>query len=57
VEVKNEAVQVTSHVDVAVMTIVEVEDGEELTEGDICDKACGEFGDIETTPSLVIATT
>ncbi len=39
--------KVTGYIDVAVTTIVEVEDGEELTEEEICDRAYGEFGGIE----------
>ncbi len=39
--------KVTGHVDVAVTTIIEVEDGEELTEEEIRDRASGEFGGIE----------
>jgi len=39
--------KVTGHVDVAVTTIVEAEDGEELTEEEICERACGQFGGIE----------
>ncbi len=39
--------KVTGHVDVAVTTIIEVEDGEELTEEEICVRANGEFGGIE----------
>ncbi len=39
--------KVMGHVDVAVTTIVEVEDGEELTEEEICERASGEFSGIE----------
>jgi len=39
--------KVTGHVDVAVTTIVEVEDGEELTEEEIYERASGEFGGFE----------
>ncbi len=39
--------KVTGHVDVAVTTIVEIENGEELTEEKICERANGEFGGIE----------
>jgi len=35
--------KVTGHVDVAVTTIVEVEDGEELTEKEICARAYDAF--------------
>jgi len=39
--------KVTGHVDVTVTTIIEIEDGEELTEEEICARANGEFGGIE----------
>ncbi len=39
--------KVTGYIDVAVTTIVEVEDGEELTEEEICERANGEFSGIE----------
>jgi len=39
--------KVTGHVDVTATTIVEVEDDEELTEEEICERANGEFGGIE----------
>ncbi len=39
--------KVTGHVDVAVTTIVEVEDGEGLTDKEICERACEQFGGIE----------
>ncbi len=38
--------KVTGHVDVAVTTIAEVEDGAELTEEEICERAYGQFGGI-----------
>lgn len=39
--------KVTGQVDVAVTTIVEVEDGKELAEEEICERAYGQFGGIE----------
>ncbi len=39
--------KVTGYIDVTVTTIVEVEDGEELTVEVICARANGEFGGIE----------
>ncbi len=39
--------KVMGRVDVAVTTIIEVEDGEELIEEEICERANREFGGIE----------
>ncbi len=39
--------KVTGHVDVAVTTIIEVEDGEELTEEEVCARAYETFEGVE----------